>query len=107
VPARDYRLTTNATAFSIAAPQRGLVVLHETWVPDDFRVTLNGQPAQVLRVNHAFKGVWLPSPGDYRVEFRYAPPRLRWALAGSALGALGLIVLIVVHTRRRDSVPAP
>jgi len=107
VPARDYRLTTNATAFSIAAPQRGLVALHETWVPDDFRVTLNGQPAQVLRVNHAFKGVWLPAPGDYRVEFRYDPPRLRWALAGSVIGLVALIVLFVVHARRRDSAPAP
>lgn len=107
VPARDYRLTTNATAFSIAAPQHGLVALHETWVPDDFRVTVNGQSAAVVRVNHAFKGVWLPAAGEYRIEFRYAPPRLHRALAAGALGALGLLALLVTHARRRDVAPAP
>lgn len=106
VPARDYRLTTNTTAFSVSAPDRGLVVLHETWVPGDFAVKVNGQPAGLIRVNHAFKGVWLPMAGEYRIEVSYAPPRLRWALTGSAIGAIGLAVLLF-YLSRRGSLSAP
>jgi hypothetical protein len=102
VPARDYRLTSNTTAFSVTAPEPGMVVLHETWVPDDFLATVNGLPARLIRVNHAFKGMWLPAAGEYRVEVRYAPPRLRLAFAASAVGALGLLVLLLSPFWRRS-----
>lgn len=102
VPARNYRLTSNLTAFSVTAPDRGMVVLHEAWVPDDFIATVNGLPTRLIRVNHAFKGVWVPAAGEYRVEIRYAPSRLRLAFAASAVGALGLLILVLSSLWRRS-----
>ena len=90
--ARDYRLTSNTTAFTIEAPGAGLAVLTESFVPDNFRALVNGRPAPILRVNHIFKAVALPAAGTYRIEFAYWPrvltPALGLALAG-LLGALG------------------
>ena len=83
---RDYRLTSNTTSFTVEAPGSGLAVLTESFVPENFRARINGQPAPILRVNHIFKGVALPAAGTYRIEFAYWPrvltPALWVALAG-------------------------
>ena len=44
----------------------GRVVLSEVFATGEFRARVNGQPAEILRVNHAFKGVALPGPGMHR-----------------------------------------
>lgn len=91
VPARDYVLGANRTAFTIAAPSAGVAVLMEAWVPDRFIARVNGQVAPVLRVNHAFKGVWLPEAGHYEIAFDYRPshPLARFALPFAGLLLLG------------------
>jgi hypothetical protein len=91
VPASGYRLTQNSTAFEIDAPTPGLAVLGEAWLPDDLEVTVDGRPAEVLRVNHAFRGVFLAQPGRHTVRFRYWPAALVPALW---LAAAGLALLI-------------
>ena len=89
-PARNYRLTSNTTALEIDATGPGLVVLTEAWLDRDFRVTLNGRRVDYLRVNHAFKGVVIPSAGSHRIEFTYRPRRFALSLN---LAGLGLILL--------------
>jgi hypothetical protein len=93
-PASDYRLTQNTTAFTVHAARAGVIVLTEAWSRGDFQATLNGQAAPVLRLNHAFKGVYVPAAGDYRAIFRYVPRRFSLALglvvAGFILLAAGL-----------------
>jgi hypothetical protein len=42
----------------------------------------------VLRLNHAFKGVAVTAPGDYRVIFRYVPKNFPRSLMLCALGAI-------------------
>jgi hypothetical protein len=90
VPARNYRLTSNTTSFDIEASGPGIVALQEAFLRKDFRVTLNGQPAVCLRVNHAFKGVYVPAAGSYRVSFEYWPAEFSLALglAGAGLALL-------------------
>jgi hypothetical protein len=91
VPATGYALTSNRTAFDIRASGPGVAVLLESWFPGDFEATVNGRPVPYFRVNHAFKGVYLPAAGTYRVAFSYWPRHLSLALglaaAGLALGA--------------------
>ncbi|MBX3736407.1 MAG: hypothetical protein KF715_06960 [Candidatus Didemnitutus sp.] len=103
--ARDYRFTPNTTAFTIDAPRAGLVVLTETYYFDDFKVTVNGQPAAYFRVNHAFKGVQLPAAGTYRIEFAYWPKHFTAALwcglAGAVFLTLGVVRLS--HVRFPDA----
>lgn len=93
-PAENYVLTTNTTSFRISAPGPGFAVLTESYYPRDFSVTLDGEPAEYFRVNHAFKGVRIPAAGTYTVQFSYWPHRLTLALwlcaAGIALLAAGL-----------------
>lgn len=94
VPAGHYRLTANTTAFSIRAPGPGVAVLQETWLPRDFRVTVNGKTARYFRVNHAFKAVALPRAGEYRIRVSYWPEHFTLALWLSAVGLVGLLTLL-------------
>ena len=94
VAASDYRLTNNTTSFRIQAPKPGMVVLTEAYLPDDFRLELNGKPASYFRVNHAFKGVVIDKPGDYAVTFKYWPRHLTRSLCLSFLGMVGLLLYI-------------
>lgn len=90
VPATNYRLTANTTAFDIDASAPGLAVLGESWLADDFRVTVDGQFVPYFRINHAFRAVWLGKSGRHRIEFSYWPRRLT---AGLWLAGSGLILL--------------
>lgn len=91
VPAQDYHLTADSTSFEVTAPDAGVIVLQEAWLPDSFRVTVNGHRAHYFRVNHAFKGVSVPGPGTYRVTFTYWPVHFTLALALCGVGALLLV----------------
>ncbi len=108
VPARDYRLTNNSTEFTVHAPGPGVVVLAETYEEGNFEVTVNGRPAECLRMNHAFKGVVVERAGDVRIRFTYWPRLLRPALflaLGGLVLALGTVVLLW-RTRWRVPIPA-
>jgi hypothetical protein len=104
--ARDYRLTNNTTEFTVHTSGPGMVVLAETYEEGNFEVTVDGRPAECLRVNHAFKGVKVDRAGDLRIRFTYWPrllkPALLLALAGLLL-ALGTVALL---WRRRATIPA-
>jgi hypothetical protein len=100
-PARNYRLTTNTTAFDVEASGPGLVALTEAWLPHDFRVTLNGERVPYMRLNHAFKGVFIPTAGHHHLEFTYRPQRFTLALNLATLG-LGLWGISAWFVRRAE-----
>jgi hypothetical protein len=54
VPARDYLLTNNTTSFTIDVPERGVVVLTETFLAGDFVARINGARAKYLRLTTLF-----------------------------------------------------
>ena len=86
-PAEDYRLTTNSTAFTVTATGPGFIVLEEAYERGNFRATIDGAEAPVIRVNHAFKGVYVDAPGTYRVVFTYRPAGFA---ASNGLSAFGV-----------------
>lgn len=98
--ATNYRLTPNATSFDVQASGPGLVVLTEAFYTNDFKVLVDGKPADYFRVNHAFKGVHVDHPGLHHVSFRYWPEHLTLCLWLAALG-VGLAALASVWTLRR------
>jgi hypothetical protein len=98
-PATDYRLTENTTSFTVHAKSAGVVVLNEVYWPGDFRAEVNGVKAPVHRLNHAFKGVTLDSPGDYRITFRYVPKNWPRNLLLCAIGAALLITSLYLALR--------
>ncbi len=90
VPATAYELTGNSTAFSVAATGPGLAVLSEVWWPGYPHAELDGQPVRLVRVNHAFQGIPIPSAGLHRVVVRYRP-RGFYLMLGISAAALALI----------------
>jgi len=100
-PARNYQLTTNTTAFDVEASGPGLVVLSEAWLPHDFRVSIDGERVQYLRLNHAFKGVFIRAAGLHHIEFTYRPRRFDFAISAFVLG-LTLLGGTIFLTRRAE-----
>ncbi len=98
-PAKRISVSTNATVCEFEAPSAGMAVLSESWFEGDMLVSLNGQRAKPVRVNHAFRGVEIPAAGHYTVEFRYRPRRLTIALWMSAIGGI-LATGLLWMTRR-------
>ena len=106
VPAVDYKLTNNSTSFRLTAPNPGIVVLTEVNIPGDVHVTVNNKSRQVLTVNHAFRGVEIPDPGDYEITFTYRPELWNVSLALSGCGLLILVMMAIVFSRNRRFSPA-
>lgn len=107
VPAHGYRLTQNSTTFEIDAPSPGLAVLGEAWLPGDLEVLVDGRPAEVLRVDHAFRGVFLDQPGRHTVQFRYWPEVLGPALWLALAGLVGLLCSGWLMGRHQSRVARP
>jgi hypothetical protein len=89
--ARDYVMTPNTSEFRIHASGPGIAVLGETFLPHDFRATLNGREVEYFRVNHVFKAVVVPNAGDWDVRFEYRPAH--WTEAWSAASGGGILVV--------------
>jgi hypothetical protein len=72
-----------------------LLVLSENDYPG-WRVYIDGQPADVVRVNYALRGVLVPS-GEHRVSFVYRP----WSVMGGLLVSLLTGAGLVFFSRRK------
>jgi Bacterial membrane protein YfhO len=74
----------------------GLLVLADPWYPQ-WRVEVDGKPAELLRVDHAFRGVRVPA-GRHEVVFTYQD-RAMWL--GAALTLVTCLALAGVWAFRR------
>lgn len=77
----------------------GLLVLTDTWFPG-WKVTVDGRPAALLRVDYLLRGVQLP-PGRHVVEMHYRPSGWRIGQIVSLVSLVALLVLVVVGLRAR------
>jgi len=82
----DTSLTATATT---DAP--GLVVFSEIYA-DGWTVTVDGKPAEILRTNHALRGVAVPA-GTHVIAMHYEPHSLRIGLILSGIG-FGLAAIL-------------
>lgn len=78
----------------------GWLVVHEGWA-NGWKATVDGRDAEVLRLDHALRGVRIPA-GSSLVRTKYEPLSLRLG-AGASLCALSLAVLLTWRGRRRRS----
>ncbi len=90
VPATDYRLTPNTTAFRVNTAAPGIAVLGEAFEQGNYTVTVDGAKAEPLRVNHAFLGVLVSSPGTHEIVFTYRP---RFWVPSLCIAAAGLVLM--------------
>jgi uncharacterized membrane protein YfhO len=98
IPASDYRLTEDSTSFSVVAPAAGIVVLQEAYWPGYPHGWVDGRPAAVLRINHAFEGI-LVGPGHHRITVEYRPRRFDWMMAAAA-ASIAVLTLVYLIQRR-------
>jgi uncharacterized membrane protein YfhO len=94
----------NAVTIRAASESSGFLVLADTYYPG-WQATLDGQPVEILRANHAFRVVAFP-PGEHTVVFQYAPLSFQ---AGAAISLLTLAAMIgalaVLSRRHRAQAP--
>lgn len=87
-----------------AAP--AVLLLNDKYDPN-WQVTVDGQPAKLLRCNFIMRGVYLDKPGSHRIEFKFLPATtgLYVSLAGLTLGLL--LVGYVSFSKRGAESSAP
>jgi hypothetical protein len=77
-----------------AVGEPALLMVSESWYPN-WQVSVDGEPAELLRTNHAFLGVRVPA-GEHLVLFHYVRPWSTWVGLAISLGMLLLLVLAAV-----------
>jgi hypothetical protein len=76
------------------------VVLADTWYPG-WQATVDGEPAQLVRANHAFRALHVEA-GEHRIEMHYRPASV---LAGGVTSLTALVLLILgTFVIRRENV---
>ena len=92
---KEIRLTTQV-------PDDSVLLLNDHWSAH-WRVTVDGQPSELLRCNYVMRGVRL-SPGSHEVVFLFQPP-MTWLYVSlaSLLGGFGLLGFVIVDERKKTS----
>jgi hypothetical protein len=93
------------------APAPGILVVKDSPFPG-WQATLNGQPAEIVRVNGLVRGVMVPAAGHYEIAMTYRPASF---VSGVAISEATLVLLLALLThagvcaalRRRQSSSSP
>jgi hypothetical protein len=93
---KDIRLRAKATSPSV-------LLLNDRYDPN-WRVTVDGKPAALLRCNYLMRGVQVPA-GDHEVRFVFAPSLTGLYVSLVAVVVGILLIGIVAYTRPREASP--
>ncbi len=93
---KHLRLEATSTAPSV-------LLLNDKHSPN-WRVTVDGQPATLLRCNYLMRGVQVPA-GKHAIELRYAPPITGLYITTAAIALALLLLGVVLFTRHADGAP--
>ncbi|MBN1936432.1 MAG: YfhO family protein [Anaerolineae bacterium] len=90
----------NQVKINAILSQSGYLVLADTFYPG-WTATVDGQAAEILRANYAFRAVALDA-GAHTVEFRYRPRSFAVGVACSAVGLAALVIVgLTVRAQRQ------
>ncbi|RMD96682.1 MAG: hypothetical protein D6814_10935 [Calditrichaeota bacterium] len=82
--------------------QPQLLVLSDTYYPPGWRVTIDGQPEQILQANHAFRAVAVPA-GTHQVVFFYHSRLFTAGLWCSLISLLAIAGCFFLGWRKKES----
>jgi hypothetical protein len=102
-PATVSRDGTDGLTIHVTTANAGYLVVSDAYYPG-WQATVDGQAANILQADLAFRAVYLPGGGDHTVVFRFRPKwwPVGWGIAGlTALGTLVLLALVPLMRRRR------
>ncbi len=88
--------TPDFQEYRVSAPAKGLLVFSEVHYPEGWQLTIDGEPADLLRVNYALRGMVVPA-GEHTVEMAFELPSVQSARTVASLGS-GLLLLFVLGT---------
>jgi Bacterial membrane protein YfhO len=107
--------STNSVEFTSYAPKHivlqakadrpSVLLLNDKYDPN-WKVSVNGKPAALLRCNYLMRGVYLP-PGTHTVEFSFAPPVDTLYVSVAAVFVSLLLIGYLALNRQKDPLPEP
>ena len=102
LPARYLKYDPKRVKLETDADTATVLLLNDKHHPG-WKVTIDGEPAQLLRANYLMRGVHLP-PGKHVVEFRFAPPEgsVYVSLSGLGLGLVAFVGLLRLPRRPEE-----
>jgi hypothetical protein len=93
---KQIKLTAKANAPCV-------LLLNDKFDPN-WKVTVNGQPAELLRANFIVRGVFLEKAGEHTVEFKFQPPMRGFFVSLAAiLVAVGLLGYLGIAGRKAQA----
>lgn len=70
------RYTPNTVEYNVTAKNGGVAVFSEVWFPWGWKATIDGQPAELARVNYVLRAMRIPA-GTHTVSMTFNPDSLR------------------------------
>jgi uncharacterized membrane protein YfhO len=99
----SFRLEPNDIRTKLQANTSGILTVTESY-SDGWRAVLNGREVPVMRVNGAFLGVRIDSPGSYDLHLQYRPPHWNVSLGMAAAGFLIVLMGTVLGRRQKTQI---
>jgi hypothetical protein len=102
-PAVSARVRETKVSVLVTTDAPGVLVLADPWYPG-WRVSVDGRGSELLRVDHAFRGVRVPA-GTHRVVFTYQDRRMQGGAILALVTGMILIGWWLVRGRRPPRQP--
>ena len=97
--------------YSVDAKKEELAVFSEIYYPRGWQITIDGEPAEMMRVNYTLRALPVPA-GKHTILFRFEPQSVKitdtvayFALAIMLLTAIFLIYKTFYHSRQQRKTP--
>lgn len=84
----------NEIDYSVTASDKGLAVFSEIYYPEGWTATIDGKPADILRVNYLLRGLEMPK-GKHTVVFKFDLPKFRSFNRISMITSAALFLLLI------------
>lgn len=85
-------------SYAVDAKKEELALFSEIYYPKGWQITIDGQPAEMLRANYTLRALRIPA-GQHTVEFRFDPQSIRVtdSIAYAALIIMLLATLLLIY----------
>lgn len=85
--------------YAVDAKKEELAIFSEIYYPKGWQITIDGQPAEMLRANYTLRALPIPA-GQHTVEFRFDPQSIKVTdgIAYSALFLMLMTSILLIYT---------
>lgn len=73
----------------------GLAVFSEIYFPWGWKVTVDGKPVEMGRVNYVLRALQLPA-GDHEIDFRFDPDAVNKTQSWASIAVIAIYVLLLL-----------